>query len=195
MMHTEHEREFATMMQIMLDQMPDNPLQGIDLVLTIVVGIVEGRAQIRDGPAIQRGLNHLPGRFEPTDQFSRRSDRPIALAPLGECSQALIALLEHIIQPSGAHADQMSSKHTNRTQVWCCPQGQLIWGKRSKRSDQMPLVDFPTGVEGCKYGSMCHHTGVFPRCCCDTTAYAAEPYRRRDMLRDQVGKRGMHLQR
>lgn len=70
-MHAKHKGELAAMMEIMLDQMPDNILAS----KTFLSGI-SGRKnlfQIRSRPALKSGLHYLPGGFQAVNQFSRGS--------------------------------------------------------------------------------------------------------------------------
>ena|SRR6266446_3924570 len=68
-MHAQREGEFTPMMQIVLNEMPDNPLAYIGLIFSILIGIVNKFCQIGNGPVVQGILNDLPGGFQSIDQF------------------------------------------------------------------------------------------------------------------------------
>src|SRR5258708_20804535 len=68
-MHTQREGEFPSMMEIVLNEMPDNPLACIGLIFSILLGIVNHFCQIGNGPVVQGILNYLPGGFQSIDQF------------------------------------------------------------------------------------------------------------------------------
>ncbi len=63
-MHTESERDLTTVMHIMFDQMPDDPLARKGFFLSIVIGIVKNFLQVSNRPTLKGILNHLPSRFQ-----------------------------------------------------------------------------------------------------------------------------------
>ena len=67
-MHAQREGEFTSMMQIVLNEMPDHPLACIGLIFSILIGIVNHFCQIGNGPVVQGILNDLPGGFQSIDQ-------------------------------------------------------------------------------------------------------------------------------
>jgi len=50
-MHAQREGEFTSMMQIVLNEMPDNPLACIGVIFSILIGIVNKFCQIGNRPA------------------------------------------------------------------------------------------------------------------------------------------------
>jgi hypothetical protein len=67
-MHAQREGEFTSMMEIVLNEMPDNPLACRGLIFSILIGIVNHFCQIGNGPVVQGILNDLPGGFQSIDQ-------------------------------------------------------------------------------------------------------------------------------
>ena len=67
-MHAQREGEFTSMMQIVLNEMPDHPLACIGLIFSILIGIVNKFCQIGNGPVAQGILNDLLGGFQSLDQ-------------------------------------------------------------------------------------------------------------------------------
>ena len=49
-MHAQREGEFTSMMQIVLNEMPDHPLACRGLIFSILIGIVNHFCQIGNGP-------------------------------------------------------------------------------------------------------------------------------------------------
>src|SRR5690349_12086057 len=119
-MHAEQEREFPAMMQIMLDQMPDDPLgREYFFLAALLVYISQRLIQVGDSPAGKHILDHLPGGFETTDQFRGGLGGLIGLVPLTECYDLFTAFFQDIIAPIGSRADKMPGDHANGAKVRC----------------------------------------------------------------------------
>src|SRR5260370_19424815 len=115
------------MMQIMLKQMPDDPLAREDLFLaSVVVDISYCLLQIGKGPAVKRFIDHFPGCFKSTDQFRSGSGGLVGTVPLANWNELFAALFQHIIQPSGTHGHNMRRNHTNRAKILRCMASKLI---------------------------------------------------------------------
>jgi hypothetical protein len=67
-MHAERDGEFSAMMEIVGDDVPDNPLACERVVLPFV-GKLIGLREVGDVPAVERVLDHLPGGLQPSDQL------------------------------------------------------------------------------------------------------------------------------
>src|SRR5258706_2547742 len=120
-MHAQREGEFTSMMQIVLNEMPDHPLACIELIFSILIGIVNKFCQIGNGPVVQGILNDVPGGFQSIDQFGSGTGRLTR-----QRDQVFIALFQGIIQPASTHPDDMGGELANRTELRCATQGQLI---------------------------------------------------------------------
>src|SRR5438105_4753507 len=124
-MHAKREGEFTSMMQIVLNEMPDHPLACIGLNFSILIGIVNNFCQIGNGPVVQGILNDLPGGFQSIDQFGSRTGRLTR-----QRDQMFIALFQGIIKPASTHPDDMGCEIADRTELRCGTQGQLIESQR-----------------------------------------------------------------
>src|SRR3989442_6450479 len=63
-MRAQREGEFTSMMQVVLNEMPDHPLACIGEIFSLLIGIVNQFCQIGNGPVVQGMLNDLPGGFQ-----------------------------------------------------------------------------------------------------------------------------------
>src|SRR5579872_1595605 len=98
------------MMHVMLDEVPDDPLARKDLRLArLRVGVREGLIQIRRGPTLQSGLQHLPGVPQATGKLSGTPAGRIAVVPLPKLSKCLVADSQRHMTPPGAGADDMGA--------------------------------------------------------------------------------------
>src|SRR5207302_1511987 len=106
-MHAQDDCELAAVMQIMLDEVPDD-----ELARKAVLSWNrrrKGILQIGDGPALKRRLNDLPGGFQATDQLGRASRWRGAIpsrlgipsVPTGEGFELWAAFVQIKVQPSG----------------------------------------------------------------------------------------------
>ncbi len=75
-MHAQCQRQFAAVMQIMFEQMPDNPLASIPALLPLIalarVRMLKFVLQISSGQTLKRLLDHLPGRLKPGNEFGSK---------------------------------------------------------------------------------------------------------------------------
>src|SRR5438270_480695 len=69
-LHTKRDGEFATMMEVVGHDAPENPLAREGIVFPLV-GKRESLREVGNGPAVERVLDHLPGGLQAFNQFGR----------------------------------------------------------------------------------------------------------------------------
>ncbi len=73
-MHAEGEGEFATVVEVVFDEVPEHPLarEGTDRLAGGVVGVPEEVIELGSCPAVEGVFDDLPGDFKSSDEFRRR---------------------------------------------------------------------------------------------------------------------------
>src|SRR6266487_1027631 len=151
-MHAQREGEFTSMMKIVLNEMPDNPLACIGLIFSILIGIVNNFCQIGNGPVVQGILNDLPGGFQSLDQFGSGTGRLTR-----QRDQMFIALFQGIIKPASTHPDDMGCEIADRTELRCGTQGELLECQRLNSLDKQFLIGIPAFIKGEKRNLLFSH--------------------------------------
>src|SRR5437660_7032191 len=99
-MRTERKGELASVVHVVLDHVPDDPLSG-ELVWFTPTLSCEDIFQVGLGPALQALLPNAPGYFKSARQFGCRKHIAIVL-PLGDLSQLRATLAHEIVHPGSA---------------------------------------------------------------------------------------------
>src|SRR2546429_6883166 len=119
-MHAQREGEFPSMVQIVLNEMPEDPLACIGLNFSIIVGILNKSRQIGDSPVGKRILNDLPRGLQAIDQFGSGKGRLIrsSMQVRKRDHLLLISSSQCKIKPARPRPNDMGSVFTNRTEMW-----------------------------------------------------------------------------
>lgn len=87
-MHAQCQREFASMQQIMFEDMPDDPLPQVPGIISSVglslPLILEFFLKVGRRPAGERLCDHPPGRLQPHHDFDSGAGRLIFVIPCGQ---------------------------------------------------------------------------------------------------------------
>src|SRR5215216_2268652 len=117
-MHTERKANLAAVMEIMLNEMPDNPLPCDDRRLAVIVVARIGLLPVGRRPAGDRFLHALPRSLQAVDQFvSTASWHPLAI-PGTQIRKLLAAFAHQLIEPARPSADHMSRNVFDGTEGW-----------------------------------------------------------------------------
>src|SRR5712691_2524212 len=111
-MHTQCERKLATVVQIVLDDVPDDPLART----LLIVSCQKGLAKVCSRPAAQAILHQVPGSIKSTDKLGCFSGGGTFVIPSVESLHIRPALLHYPVEPSGAGCDDMTGELANRAQ-------------------------------------------------------------------------------
>src|SRR3989440_10470931 len=144
-MHTKGEGEFAAVVQVVLDHMPDDPLAR-EFVWLAPALASKDIVQVFRRPALQALLPGAKGHFQAAHQFGGRWHFAIVL-PLGDGRYLWTAFAHQAIQPTGTRADNMPGELANGAEMGSYAELQLLGGKRLDGLDEVTLVDIPAFVE------------------------------------------------
>jgi len=149
--HAEGERELATVVQVMLHHVPDDPgarqvnLFAIPVVgegLVHVVGTPTGQAIRHELPSTVESLGQLGGGWDGCPQRQRN------LVPTRIHLHLLAAVFaQELDEPEGTAAADVQGILADGAQVRCGAQLKLLGGQRRERPFEVILVLFPGGVE------------------------------------------------
>jgi hypothetical protein len=81
--HAEREKQLATVMQVVLDQVPEDPLA----CQRAVDGMLDDALQVGRRPVVQAVRDHRPGRIKPAHQLRRAALRLAVVIPGQVCQQ------------------------------------------------------------------------------------------------------------
>ena len=149
--HAEGEREFATVVQIMLQHMPDDPgARQVNLFAVPVVG--EGVSHIVGTPAGQTIRHALPGAVEALHHLGSGWDgcpqRQRNLVPPRVHLHLLATVFaQETGEPVGTAGDDVQGILADGAQVRCGAQLKLRGFERREHPFEVILVLFPAGVE------------------------------------------------
>ena len=145
--HAEGEREFATVVQIMLQHMPDDP--GARQVNVLAVPVVrEGAPHLVGTPAGQAIGHALPGAVEGQHHLNGRSGRRAGHIPVRiRLHVGATVFAQELGEPASTAADDVQDILADGAQVRCGTQLKLLGGERRNRPFDVILVLFPGSVE------------------------------------------------
>lgn len=155
----ERERHLAPVMQVVFEQVPDDPVPG-DLprlvwLLAWVRLLPLGRRPAGDG-----FLHEARGSFQPPRQFGRAAHghaRAVPPRELGEAGGVFVDL-----HPAGAGADHVRDDLFNGSHVGGRSQFQLLAGQRSQGRNESRLIRLPACVDSGHEGLSIVHAGFLP---------------------------------
>jgi len=125
-MHAQGQRNFAAMMEIVLDNVPDNPL-ACQVKHLAIARFLEDVIEVGGRPAGERGLEHVPGDFEAVDQFCDASGGRAFFIPGFQGQDNLCVAFAHaLVKPADTGADNMGDVLANAAQMGSGPQGELL---------------------------------------------------------------------
>src|SRR5579885_1404413 len=135
------EGEFASMMQVMFDDMPNHPLTSQLIRLPLVLALKD-ICHIFWRPTLQTLLPGAKRHFQAAHQFCCGWYLAIVL-PLDNSGHIGITLAHEAMQPGGSRAYNMFGEQTNRTQIGSYAEFQLLRGERPDCLYKMVLIDIP----------------------------------------------------
>src|SRR5215469_12969004 len=97
-MHAEGVSDLATVMDVMFDDVPDDPSAGVGIDLAFPL-LLDSRLQICERIPSHYLLHDLPGLLQSAYQFTCGARWAPRLLPLMQCAKVLIALLQVIMEP------------------------------------------------------------------------------------------------
>src|SRR5215470_9778218 len=105
-------------MQVVLDEVPDDPLPAVRLRLTrLTVGIGKAGLQICGGPALQSGGDDFAGPPQAFDQLGGGTLGLIVIIPESENLQIFTALSQGVVKPAGAGANDVPGNESDCPQI------------------------------------------------------------------------------
>src|ERR1700694_266760 len=113
----EKKRDLAAMMEIVLDNVPDNPL-ACQVKHLAIARFLEDVIEVGRRPAGERGLEHMPGDFEAVDQFCDASaGRGFFISGFQGQDNLCVAFAHALVNPADAGADNMGHVFANAATV------------------------------------------------------------------------------
>ena len=114
--HAEGVGDLAAVMEVMLEDVPDDPSAGDGVYLAVRL-ILDSRLQIRQCIASQHLLQDLPGLLQSAYQFTCRARWATRFSPHLKSAEIIIALSQAIVEPPGPHPNHVTRQLIDRTQV------------------------------------------------------------------------------
>jgi hypothetical protein len=145
--HTQGEREFATVVQVVFHHMPDDPgARQVDVLAVPVVG--EGLLHVVGAPARQALGHALPGAVEGLHHLGGCSGgRAVLIQARVRLHVGVAVFAQEMGEPAGTAADDVQGNLADRAQVRGCSQRKLLGGEQGERRFDVILVRFPGRVE------------------------------------------------
>src|SRR6266508_544581 len=117
-MHAECEADLAAMMQIMFNEMPDNPLPRDNRGLAVIVVARISLLPVGRRPAGDRFLHTLPRGLQAVDQFVSTAFWHSLTIPCAQIRKLLAAFAHQLIEPACPSADHMRRNVFDGTDGW-----------------------------------------------------------------------------
>src|SRR5258707_8110246 len=156
---TQGKGNFAAVVQIVLDDVPDDPL-ACQATYLAIARFLEDVIEVSGRPAGERGLEHMPGDFEAVDQFCGASGgRAFFIPGLQGQDNPCVAFAHAHVKPADTGADNMGHVFANAAQMGSWPQSELLSRKRSNGGDEKLLVLLPALVKREQVGMLFSHEG------------------------------------
>src|SRR5215207_1781466 len=106
-MHAEREADLAAMMEIMFDEMPDNPLPRDNRGLAVIVVARIGLLPVGRRPASNCLMHALPCDLQAVNEFGSIAFRHSLTIPCTQIGKLLAALTHQLVKPACPSADHM----------------------------------------------------------------------------------------
>ena len=117
-MHPAGEEELSSMMQVVLDDVPDNPLARDQAISPL-----KGHVEVGGCSAYQALLDQAPGYFQLHNQFGSVLTDGIVAMPRAHRHEIGRPFAHYSMAPGNPSGDDVCGKYANRAQIGCCTQG------------------------------------------------------------------------
>lgn len=117
-MHTACEEEFPSMMHVVLDDVPDNPLARDQAISPL-----KGHVDAGGCPACQALLDQAPCCLQTGNQFGSVLTDGIVVIPRAHQHEIGGRFAHKSMEPDNPSGDDVCGKYANLAQIGCCTQG------------------------------------------------------------------------
>jgi hypothetical protein len=122
----EKKREFAAVVEIVLNDVPDHPLASQAACLSRTSRMLDNVIQGSLRKAGERVRHHLPGGVQPCDQLGSTSGRGAGAIPQVHWLNCRLTFTQNSMDHANARTNEMSGVFAYRTELRCGTQGQVI---------------------------------------------------------------------